>query len=111
LSYGGGYGSGYPTMSPGLVGMDVAYSLYVYLRRIGELGVITGQLGQQDVNPRLRPIVDALHAVLSGGDATVDIRHPGSPDIVRELNEMLAAGTREGNEINRLEGYYVTISP
>jgi hypothetical protein len=109
LSY-GSYGK-YPSMTPGLVGMDVAYSLYVYLRRIVELGVIMGDLGKQDINPRLHEVVDAIHAILAGGSAKVDITNPGSPDIVRELAEKLAAGTREGNEINALEGYYVTISP
>jgi hypothetical protein len=63
-----------------------------------------------DINPSVKPLIDAINQVLAGGTATVQITQPGDPTKYRQLTTQLQNGIDEANKINGAAGYYVTIS-
>jgi hypothetical protein len=75
-----------------------------------ELGAFTGTLGNMDLNPALKPLIDGVNRVLAGGAVTVTVTQPGDPNIYKELSDDLKDGIKESNDINKSAGYYVTIS-
>jgi hypothetical protein len=100
----------YSSDDPTLVTYPLARSSYEYIMRLKELGAIEGALGSMTVMPELQPIVDAIHTVLAGGAVKIEVTQRPNPDIVRELNDMLAQGQKDANYINEKSGYYVTIA-
>lgn len=96
----------YPTVnSPTrLEALTLASQLEKYLMRANQLGVTEGG----EMAPSLRPVIEALHHVLAGGDVAVDVKVRGNPDIVRELNETLQRGVEESKTINDKVGFYLT---
>jgi hypothetical protein len=93
---------------PSLVAYNLTASGYAYLMRLLQLGAIEGRLGAMDLHHDLKPVFDAMHAVLAGGTVEIKILHRGSPDIVNELRGLLEQTRRDGNEINEKAGYYLT---
>lgn len=93
------------TKAPRMVGVNLASCMYEYLLRICELGALEGALGEMDIHPSLKPLIEAMHHILAGGRAETKILENGNPDIVLDLNGRLARGNQEGNEINRVAGY------
>jgi len=81
--------------------------MHEYLLRICELGALEGALEEMDIPPSLKPLIEAMHHILAGGRAEVNILEQGDPDIVPDLNGRLARGIHESNAINRLAGYSV----
>jgi hypothetical protein len=96
---------------PRLIGYNIAYSMYEYLERLIELGLVEGPLGKMDLNPKAKPLVDALHQVLAGGTVTVQVTTPGNPQILAELAATLQEATNDGNAINKAVGFYLTAAP
>jgi len=94
---------------PQLIAHSVTYSAYEYLKRIISLGVFEGTLGKMQISDAVRPVVDAMHVVLAGGEVKIEIVHRGNPDILNELRTRVDAATKDANEINEKSGYYVTI--
>lgn len=101
------YGSG---VGPTTVSYAIASETYGYVKRVLDLGAIEGALGEMKVSPEIDKLFQAIHEVLAGGEVEVKVVRRGSPDIVRDLNQRLAAGAREANEINKQAGYYVTLT-
>ena len=95
-------------VGPRTVGYQLASETYAYLMRLIDLGVFEGPIGEMALNPAVRPVLEALHQVLSGGEVKIEVKHRGSPDILNELNRRLEEAGKESNEINKKAGYYVT---
>ncbi|WP_239014714.1 hypothetical protein [Archangium violaceum] len=93
---------------PRVVGLSVASSLNEYMMRIQELGAVEGPDGELELSPEVRPILEALHQVLSGGSVEVKVLHRGNPDIVNELNRRVQQVGQEANAINKAAGFYLT---
>ncbi|MFP2960226.1 hypothetical protein ACLEPN_20970 [Myxococcus sp. 1LA] len=49
------------------------------------------------LNPALRPVLEALHHVLAGGEVSVHILQRGNADIVNELNLRAERATEESS--------------
>lgn len=98
-------------LGPRLVGYNLASQAYDYLMRIINLGLISGPIGEMELNPYVKPVIEALHTVLAGGEVELVVKNRGNPDIIRELNRRLEEAGKEANEINKKAGYYVTAAP
>jgi hypothetical protein len=101
----------YSSDDPTLVSYPLARSAYEYMMRLKDLGAVEGALGQMGLLPELKPVIDAIHVILAGGEVSIDVKRRGNPDIIHELEEMFAKGQSDANYINEKSGYYVTIGP
>jgi hypothetical protein len=91
------------------VGVQLASEIAAYLEKAMSLGAFSGPLGQMEVNPKVKPLLEAINHVLAGGTVVVDVTKPGDPSTYKQLNEYLNGGLKEANEINKAAGYYVTL--
>ncbi len=74
-------------------------ALTAYLARCHELGAVEGPLGARALNPALRPILEALHHVLAGGEVAVQLLQRGNADLVNELNLRAERATEEATRL------------
>ena len=88
--------------------LPLASSISDYILRVQELGVVEGPSGGAELHPSLKPLLEAFHHVLAGGEVEVNVVHRGNPDIVNELNRRAEQGTQEANTINQAAGFYLT---
>jgi hypothetical protein len=95
---------------PRLATLPMASSLLEYLMRVQQLGAMEGGEGGYSLQPQLRPLVEAIHHVLAGGEAEVKVTHRGNPDIVNELNRRAEQATVDANEMNKKAGFYVSLT-
>ena len=79
------------------VAYPMAASIYTYFKRVIDLGPIDGGLGEHALREDVRELVTALHHVLAGGTAKVDIEQRGSMDIFNELEKLFEAGQNDAN--------------
>ncbi|AEI63503.1 hypothetical protein [Corallococcus macrosporus] len=77
-----------------------ARALADYLARGRELGAVEGPLGARVLNPALRPVLEALHHVLAGGEVSVHILQRGNADLVDELNLRAERATEEASTLD-----------
>lgn len=98
----------YDVKGPRVVNLTLASSIGDYILRAQELGVVEGTSGAMELHPSLKPILEALHHVLAGGEVEVKVVHRGNPDIVNELNRRAEQGIQEANAINAAAGFYLT---
>jgi hypothetical protein len=82
-----------------------------YVQRLLDVGALDGPVGELHTNPRLIPLVEALHHVLAGGTVEVRVLTPGSPEVYRDLQERAASGMAEAIELHRRAPLYVTAVP
>jgi hypothetical protein len=99
----------YP-LGPRTVGYQVASDLAEYLEDAIDHGAFVGPIGAMDLNPALKPLLDAINHVLAGGAVTVTINTPGNPAVHDQLNQELVDALKEANAINKAAGYYVTLA-
>jgi hypothetical protein len=92
---------------PQVVERKVVASADAYTIRLFQLGAIEGALGEMDINPLLKPVLEAMHHVLAGGEIEIKLVEAGDPLVVQELNSRLEQVTEEANAINRQAGYSV----
>lgn len=83
-----------------IIQLSFSAALGEYLERIRDLGAMEGHPGAVELNPTLRPVVEALHHVLAGGEVEVRVVRAGQPDIVRELEQRATRATEETNALN-----------
>lgn len=95
---------------PRVVAANLAVSANDYLMRLQELGAVQDNNGDLVLAPELRPVLDALHAVLAGGQVSLTITSRGNPDIINELNRRLEQANRDANTINKAAGFYLTLT-
>jgi hypothetical protein len=93
-----------------MVGIHFASGIYEYLTRAIELGAFEGPLGKMEVHPSLKPLIEAMHHVLAGGEVETRIARAGNPDVVQDLDNRLERGRQEANAINKAAGYRVTMA-
>jgi hypothetical protein len=98
-------------IGPTTVGYQLAHAFYEYLERAIDLGAVVGPLGNMDMNPALKPVMDAMNRILAGGAVTIQVTQPGDPTIYAELSNLITEATKESNDINKAAGYYVTLIP
>jgi hypothetical protein len=84
-----------------IIHLAFAAALGEYLERVRDLGAVEGRHGSVELNPTLRPVVDALHHVLAGGEVEVRVLREGQADIVRDLQQRVALATSETNALNQ----------
>jgi hypothetical protein len=96
---------------PRLIGYNIAYSMYEYLEKLIDLGMIEGPLGHMDLSAKIKPLVEAMHHVLAGGTVNVQVATPGNPQVVAKLTQMLKEARDDGNAINKAVGFYLTAAP
>lgn len=84
--------------------LSFSSALGEYLKRVQDLGAVEGQHGALELNPTLRPVLEALHHVLSGGEVEVRVVRGGHPDIFQELQERAAKATEETNALAQPAG-------
>lgn len=95
---------------PQLVNYPLTHSAFDYLRRLMSLGVLEGPLGKMVIAPAMRPVIEAMHVVLAGGEVKIEVVRRGHPDLVRELEGRAEKAAADANTINEKSGYYVTVS-
>lgn len=95
---------------PRITPLPLASGLTDYLMRVQELGAVEGSDGGVALHPDLKPILEAMHHVLAGGEVQLNVVHRGNPDIVNELNRRVQQATDEANAINKAVGFYLTAS-
>jgi hypothetical protein len=75
--------------------------------RLLQLGAMEGALGEMDISPLLKPVLEAMHQVLAGGEVEIKVVATGNPLLVQELNSRIEQATQELNAINQRTGYSV----
>jgi hypothetical protein len=83
---------------------ELAASADAYMVRLLQLGAVEGALGEMTINPLLKPVLEALHQVLAGGEVEIRVTQAGHQQLVRELNGRLDRATEEVNALNRRAG-------
>jgi hypothetical protein len=86
-------------MAARAVTATLASGLEGYLQRAQELGAVEGTGGALSLSPALRPVLQALHHVLAGGEVDVRILRPGNMDLVSELDQRAEDATQEANAL------------
>jgi hypothetical protein len=90
---------------PQLVTRAMVASAQAYMIRLLQLGAMEGTLGDLDLNPSLKKLIEAIHQVVAGGEAEVKLVEAGESQVVQELNSRLEQAIKDGNSINRQAGY------
>jgi hypothetical protein len=94
--------TGHPEVKkPQLVKRETVASADGYMIRLLQLGAMEGALGEMDINPLLKPVIEAMHHVLAGGEVEVKLTATGNQLLVQELNSRLEQTTQEFNAINQ----------
>jgi hypothetical protein len=94
---------------PSIISYPVVVEMLEYIMKARSLGAFEGPIGEMKLNPHLEPVLRALHIVLAGGTVEVKEVQRGNPEIVNQLNALLAQAGTKANEINQKSGYYVTL--
>lgn len=89
----------------------MSVGMYKYLEALMDSGLLTGDLGDNDLSHNLKDVVHAVHHVLAGGKASVVIDAEGAAGKVAELDQLLQDGTDSANELNGAAGVYISIAP
>jgi hypothetical protein len=92
---------------PGIIQLSLSASLGQYLQRVRELGAVEGLQGAVQLNPTLKPVIEALHHVLAGGEVEVRILRGGQQEIFQELEQRAIQATQETNLLNQPPGTVV----
>jgi hypothetical protein len=93
------------------IAYPMSAGMYKYLEAIMDSGLLTGDLGDNDLSHNLKDVVHAVHHILAGGKAHVVIDAPGGANKVAELDKLLEDGTESANQLNAAAGIYVSIAP
>ena len=76
-------------LNPKVLGVQIPSAARDYAYRWLDLGAIEGPVGNMQLSPELIAIMEAIHHVLAGGEAVVEIKEAGAAPIVEELDSML----------------------
>jgi hypothetical protein len=90
---------------PRLVKRETVASANAYKIRLLQLGAMEGAFAEMDINPLLRPLIEAIHHVLAGGEVEIKLVAPGEPQVVQELNGRLEQMINETNAVSLQAGY------
>jgi hypothetical protein len=90
-----------------IIQLSFSSALGEYLERVRELGAMEGPDGAVDISPTLRPVLEAMHHLLAGGEVEVRIVRGGQQDIFQDLQQRAVQATTETNAINQVTGKVV----
>jgi hypothetical protein len=93
------------------INYPMSVGMYKYLEALMDCGLLTGDLGDNDLSHNLHEFVHGVHHILAGGKAHVVIDAPGATGRVAELDQALQDGTDSANELNGAAGIYISIAP
>jgi hypothetical protein len=93
------------------IAYPMSAGMYEYLDALMESGLLTGDLGNNDLSHNLKEFAHAVHHILAGGKAHTVIDAPGAAARVAELDQLLEDGTESANELNAAAGIYVSLAP
>ncbi|WP_224240436.1 hypothetical protein [Hyalangium gracile] len=91
----------------GVVQVPFSSALAEYLERIRALGAMEGVDGAVALSPTLKPVLEAMHHVLAGGEVEVRILRDGQQDIFQELQQRADQATEATNALNQGQGRMV----
>ena len=92
-----------------LLMQNTTLQLHQYVQRLVELGAAIGGFGKAEINPKVKPINEAFHHILAGGEVKLELINEGDPSIVEELDALIDEGYEEANRINKKAGYRLTM--
>lgn len=95
---------------PSIVGINVASGSHEYLVCLHDLGLFEGAIGATRLHPAVKPVIDALHHVLSGGKVELRVLESGNTEFKRDLDVRLEQSLKETNQINRQVRYPLTVA-
>src|SRR5262245_48962392 len=72
-----------------------------YMIRLLQLGVMEGALGEMEISPILKPVLEAMHHVLTGGEVEIKLGATGNVLLVQELERRLEEAVHEFNIVNQ----------
>jgi hypothetical protein len=81
--------------------VNVALESLVYLQNLLNAGLLVGPRKKQRINPKLKPIADALYHVLAGGKVDIKVTKAGNAATVAAYQQSADATMRAINEINQ----------
>src|SRR5262245_44179364 len=92
---------------PKLIKRETVASADGYMIRLLQLGAMEGALGEMNICSVLKPVLEAMHHVLTGGEVEIKLVAEGNSLLVQELNGRLEQATQDLNAINRQVGHSV----
>lgn len=95
------------SQDPDIIHFSLSAALGQYLQRVRELGAVEGLQGAVQINPTLKPVLEAMHHVLAGGEVEVRIVRSGQQEIFQELEQRATQATQEANLVNQPPGTVV----
>lgn len=93
-----------------VVGVNLTSSSHEYLVRLHDLGLFEGTVGTTRVHPEIKPVIDALHHVLTGGKVELRVIQPGNADLKKNLDGQLAQSIKDTNQVNRQVRHPLTVA-
>jgi hypothetical protein len=90
---------------PHVVAVNLAEHTVMHLQALIDHGALEGPRGEKKINPKLRPLIDAMYNVLAGGEAEVNITIPGARGVIDELKKKEIPCIMAINEINGRYGF------
>jgi hypothetical protein len=72
-----------------------------YMIRLLQLGVMEGALGEMEISPLLKPLLEAMHHVLAGGEVEIKLHATGNVLLVQELERRLEEVVHDFNVVNQ----------
>ena len=95
---------------PPIVAVNLTSSSHEYLIRLYDLGLFEGSLGATKVHADLKPVIDALHHVLTGGKVELRVVQPGDADLKKRLDGQLTQSLKDTNQVNRQVRHPLTVA-
>ncbi|MGI5863708.1 MAG: hypothetical protein ACOX6T_16850 [Myxococcales bacterium] len=71
-----------------------------YFKRLMELGVFEGVPNDMALSSECRPLIEALHHVLAGGQVSVVVTTPGNLTVFEDLQDRLEKTFQQANALN-----------
>jgi hypothetical protein len=93
------------------IAYPIAVAVWKYIDAVMDAGALVGDLGENDLDPRLLPVVAAVHNILAGGSVKIEILEKGIESKVKYLDDLLAEATEEANRLNHDAGFYLSLAP
>ncbi len=90
-------------MATKTVDITVATDTLAYLNGLLDAGMLSGARGKKQVNPKVKPLAEAMYHVLSGGKVQVEVMKPGNAARVRKLNRLQTAHLAAVNSIEGIK--------
>lgn len=85
---------------PEIVQINVASKTRDYLAELNQLGLLEGDTGGRALGPEVAAVVNALHHVLAGGRATVQLDTSAAASVTTRLDQLRDDAMAEHNSLD-----------